>query len=108
MASVQGGIRIVNRQYKPEYNDTNSAEYFEITQVIIVAVRAFMCKLFNFRMRIAESKAAVTSYYFYYYVQDGKIDLHQLCNLVQMCNCRDHIKFDLVQILFKFEKQIGK
>ncbi|CAB3978176.1 Uromodulin-like 1, partial [Paramuricea clavata] len=40
VASVQGGIRIINRNFEPEYNDTTSAGYFQITQVIIVALEA--------------------------------------------------------------------
>ncbi|CAB4012177.1 fibulin-2 isoform X3, partial [Paramuricea clavata] len=40
VASVQGGIKIINRVFEPEYNDINSAGYFAITQVIIIALEA--------------------------------------------------------------------
>jgi hypothetical protein len=46
-ASVQGGIRIINRVFKPEYNDPNSRGYFEITQVIILAVRFTKTVIFS-------------------------------------------------------------
>jgi hypothetical protein len=39
MASVQGQIRIVNRKFKPAYNNRRSLAYFKITQTIIIEVQ---------------------------------------------------------------------
>ncbi|XP_028406421.1 fibrillin-3-like [Dendronephthya gigantea] len=35
-ASVEGQFVIINRVYKPAYNDTQSLEYYEITQLLII------------------------------------------------------------------------
>lgn len=41
MASVQGQIRIVNRKFKPAYNNRRSLAYFKITQTLIIEVQPF-------------------------------------------------------------------
>jgi hypothetical protein len=60
VASVQGGIRIINRVFKPEYTDTNSAGYFEITQVIIIAVwTSHLCSFIVYKKRTANTSYSI-------------------------------------------------